>query len=274
LIKHISNNLYSSYCFFRDDHRVICNSHNVDWQMLIRNLLNSEGVSTENLVYEDLIKSKNLDTFFVQRISKGYKRWYRNYWKNNALKEMAEKHPLVSLFEGVNVLHFILGAIGADVYFMTSGILQVKVVQSNALPVNNLLSNIGTVYAQCDIRGAESKTMVLDNWWSRPQKTRPQQKAPNVTFNDCFTLYVTDEHAEYLHIELFSTNIVGNDNLGEVELELDGCIPNVKYCMWLPLFKKGFTNKICAFSAGKRVYIPCITDPAIQIQVYFKPHRL
>ncbi|KAL0480308.1 Mat89B [Acrasis kona] len=254
----------SSYCFFRDDDKVICNSQGCDWQELLKEYFRSQGIVTGYLMWADLVNTKSLDTFFVQKVSKNYKRLYRTYWKNTANKELEQRHHLLPLFNQVNMMEFLMGAFGADVFFMTRGVLNVEVLR-----VNGIHSMYESIKFKCDIRGAESSVTAVDDWWYRPkllQLTTPINK------NNSTSLHVTNPNTEYLRIDCHGTNFPLDDSLGQVEFELAALRMNEKLTVWLPLFCRN-TGSLCAYTSDRGKFMPTTEDPAVLLCLQYVSNK-
>jgi hypothetical protein len=218
----------SSYCFFRDDNLVISNTLKVKWQNYVNKLLRSFGIETDDIIWLDLVKSRKLDSFVVQKISLAYKKYSRGVDTETVLKQNAnQKSKLINLFRGVNLLSIVFGAFGAQVFFMTEGLLNVKIIEAKNLPNPGVLKlTSSNPYVELSIRGCD-KTMD-EVWWKKSQKTSVLSRTQTPIWNETLQMYVTSHQVEIIDFCVYHKQLdplqplllaKGSLELDEIDLE-------------------------------------------------------
>ncbi|KAL9644917.1 hypothetical protein ABK040_005397 [Willaertia magna] len=239
----------SSYCFFREDNLIISNTNHVKWQSHVDLLLRGFGINTTEIIWLDLVQSRKLDSFIVQRISKQYVRLKRTSEKEQALKKISNTN-LVNLFKGVNVMDVLFGAFGINCYLLTTGKLIVNIIEANNLPKIDLL-NLQHAYSFCclQLKGCE---MLEENkyWWERSYQTKKIDRDQNPKFNEQFKLYVSSLDSQVLDMKIYHNKHGLMDILiGECQLELDGLPENEEVMVVIPLTTK---QRALGFFRGNR----------------------
>ncbi|KAG2388611.1 hypothetical protein C9374_000050 [Naegleria lovaniensis] len=210
----------SSYCFFREDNLIISNTAKIKWQLMAELLLRSFGIVTNDILWLDLVQSRRLDSFIVQKISKTFVRMRKEEEKETAMSDVSRKFALVNLFRGVNLLDIVFEAFGAKSFFCTSGKLLVEIVEALNLPHLDIFKlQHAHSYCKVGLRGCE--TIEHRNWWDKYYTTAIQKRNQNPQFNEKFTLYVTSMDVQILDLKVFHSKLgVMPILLGECELEL------------------------------------------------------
>nr|CAG4714692.1 unnamed protein product [Naegleria fowleri] len=210
----------SSYCFFREDNLIISNTANIKWQFMTELLLRALGIVTNDILWLDLVQSRRLDSFIVQKISKTFVRMKKEEEKETAMSDVSRKFALVNLFRGVNLLDIVFEAFGAKSFFCTTGKLLVEIVEALNLPHLDVFKlQHAHSYCKVGLRGCE--TIEHRNWWDKYYTTAIQKRNQNPQFNEKFTLYVTSMDVQILDLKVFHSKLgVMPILLGECELEL------------------------------------------------------
>jgi hypothetical protein len=212
----------SSYSFFRDDKRVLSNASGVNWQGIISSLFKSWNVDLQDVIWLDLVQSRKLDSFIVQKISHGYSRMLREGEMETAFKQMGIRHKYLKLFSGVNFLEMMLGAFGANVFFLTQGKLSVEIVETKN--IDSLMRfNVTDPHLYCKVSMKGSEGLKHYQWWTRPQRTS-SKKSRDPKWDDKLDVYVTDRVSQVLEVVLMvdmSASVMPDQVLGYADIELD-----------------------------------------------------
>jgi hypothetical protein len=182
----------SSYSFFRDDRRVLSNASGVKWQEYITKLFRTWHIDVDDIEFLDLVQSRKLDSFIVQKLSHGYSKFLRT------------------------------GAVGANVFFLTEGKLHVQILDTRH--VSSLVRYSMTephIYCKVNMKGSESLKQTA--WWKKPQRTTScKSRAPK--WDETLDVYVTDSRTQVLEIKLMldlSDAMIPDQVLGTCDVELD-----------------------------------------------------
>ncbi|KAL0478314.1 hypothetical protein AKO1_008587 [Acrasis kona] len=277
----------SSYSFFRDDKRVISNTRGVKWTNILSSLFTSWNIDLENIVWLDLVQSRKLDSFIVQHISHGYSRMLRHGEMRNGLELMGVKHKYLKIFNNVNVLELLMGAFGANVFFLTQGLLKVQILE--AKNINNLFRGFGVLshYIYCSAAMKGSDGIYSKEWWKSPQRTT-SVNSHHSQWNQELNVYVTDRRTQVLEIQLKVDMGEKIDQiLGLCDIELETI--NSGQEAWIPIFglnhveqvaspvSDGADSPLDAFSLiGKSVNatLSNLTDdkPMLHVRFIYLPH--
>jgi hypothetical protein len=287
----------SSYSFFREDHRVLSNSNGIKWQNLINRLFRAFGINTDSLVWLDLVESRKLNSFVVQKISHAYKTVTRQTEQAEAMREFGTRYRyeffrifsnsrFLSLFQGANLLNILTGAFGANCFFMTegetfsilfvntrTGVIKLTFVEARNLPTLDLLGLIQpNPYCIASLKGCDS---MLETWWAKPQVIPHVYRTPHPEFNKTVDVYVTSRHIEILEINVMNkhekTNLT-DEMLGVCNVELDMLEPNKEVDVWLPLIAKLKVDDLTTSTAVEQGMLSKSAKPGLRVKMMYVPH--
>ncbi len=200
----------SSYCFLRKDGNTISNSNRIIWKYYINKLLRSLGVKTSDVLWLDLAISPKVNSFITRKIQMAYGMYLKSlpfHNSNNILK--TDSYKLTNLLGSMDILSNILSAFGAQVYFITEGSINIRIIEANNL------FHPGCMEANC-INPYVQITLIVCNSYSdelclkRSVKTSCLSKTQNPLWNETVTLHVSNQEMEVLDFLIFHKQL--NEN--------------------------------------------------------------